>query len=246
MAQQKGFAHRPGAFAKRPVQQTTTFVPPQQPVYQQQVQPQQAQPQQPAYQPQPQPQPQNPGFNQQMPPGGAAPEFGTDAYYAYVQQQANANFVANQGARNMDEALRMEADYVNKLRSQYDEANDCVKFNTTTEEALRNRAVMDELNEVLKNDDLMMSGKPMLDTIDKFRWMIGQVITSLRDPTLWIPEEYAIDKYIIPYKTAGEALSASLEKYSQKLTLMQDTVNKIRQEKARQADQQIAQQGIPV
>ena len=210
MASQKAFAHRPGAFA--PTGRTQQ----QQALTQQQTFTVQQQPQPVAPPPQPQPQPQAiPGFDAQL-----AAE---DPYYAaYIQQQQQAQFVPNRGAQSAQEAFQMSQDYVANLKAQYDEANDCAKFNMTTEEALKNRKQLDQMVDELEKDIDLNDTKPVLDTIDKYRWMIAQVVMNLRKPEIWIPKQYANDKYMGSYKNAGEKIAGVLEQYSSKLTLMQD------------------------
>lgn len=210
MASQKAFAHRPGAFA--PTGRTQQ----QQAFTQQQTFTVQQQPQPVAPPPQPQPQPQAiPGFDAQL-----AAE---DPYYAaYIQQQQQAQFVPNRGAQSAQEAFQMSQDYVANLKAQYDEANDCAKFNMTTEEALKNRKQLDQMVDELEKDIDLNDTKPVLDTIDKYRWMIAQVVMNLRKPEIWIPKQYANDKYMGSYRNAGEKIAGVLEQYSSKLTLMQD------------------------
>lgn len=212
MASQKAFAHRPGAFAptgrtqqQQAFTQQQTFTVPQQP-----------QPVAPPIQLQPQMQPQAiPGFDAQL-----AAE---DPYYAaYIQQQQQAQLVPNRGAQSAQEAFQMSQDYVANLKAQYDEANDCAKFNMTTEEALKNRQQLRQMVDELEKDIDLNDTKPVLDTIDKYRWMIAQVIMNLRQPEIWIPKQYANDKYMGSYKNAGEKIAGVLEQYSSKLTLMQD------------------------
>jgi hypothetical protein len=209
MASQKAFAHRPGAFAPTGRTQQQAFT-------QQQTFTVQQQPQPVAPPPQPQPQPQAiPGFDAQL-----AAE---DPYYAaYIQQQQQAQFVPNRGAQSAQEAFQMSQDYVANLKAQYDEANDCAKFNMTTEEALKNRKQLDQMVDELEKDIDLNDTKPVLDTIDKYRWMIAQVVMNLRKPEIWIPKQYANDKYRGSYKNAGEKIAGVLEQYSSKLTLMQD------------------------
>lgn len=214
MASQKAFAHRPGAFAptgrtqqQQAFTQQQTFTVPQQP-------------QQFAPQPQPQPQPQ---LQPQAIPGFDAQLAAEDPYYAaYIQQQQNAQLVPNRGAQSAQEAFQMSQDYVANLKAQYDEANDCAKFNMTTEEALKNKQQLRQMVDELEKDIDLNDTKPVLDTIDKYRWMIAQVIMNLRQPEIWIPKQYANDKYMGSYKNAGEKIAGVLEQYSSKLTLMQD------------------------
>lgn len=232
----KAFAHRPGAFAptaRTQQAQQSAFIQPQ--------------PAQPVYQPQPQPAPQVqpapqaiPGFAAQAAqPLGPVPEFGTEAYYQYQQQAQAAGYHLNQGAANEQEAYRQRQAYMDNLKAQYDQDNDCAKFNMTTEEAQANKKQLDQMIDILKSDDAMMSSKPMLDTIDKFRWMISQVVTSMRKPELWIPEMYVNNpKYVDGYRVAGQALADAIEKYSSKLTLMQ---NKPQQQQPQPQAQQPAQ-----
>lgn len=210
MASQKAFAHRPGAFAPTGREQQ------QQAFTQQQTFTVQQQPQPVAPPIQPQPQPQAiPGFDAQL-----AAE---DPYYAaYIQQQQQAQFVPNRGAQSAQEAFQMSQDYVANLKAQYDEANDCAKFNMTTEEAVKNRKQLDQMVDELEKDIDLNDTKPVLDTIDKYRWMIAQVVMNLRKPEIWIPKQYANDKYMGSYKNAGEKIAGVLEQYSSKLTLMQD------------------------
>ena len=234
----KAFAHRPGAFAPTArVQQAqqSAFIQPQpaQPVYQQQPQPQPA--------PQVQPAPQAiPGFAAQAAqPLGPVPEFGTEAYYQYQQQVQAAGYHLNQGAATEQDAYRQRQAYMDNLKAQYDQDNDCAKFNMTTEEAQENKKQLDQMIDILKSDETMMSSKPMLDTIDKFRWMISQVVTSMSSPELWIPEMYVSNpKYVDGYRAAGKALADAIEKYSSKLTLMQ---NKPQQQQPQQQAQQPTQ-----
>lgn len=232
----KAFAHRPGAFAptaRTQQAQQSAFIQPQ--------------PAQPVYQPQPQPAPQVqpapqaiPGFAAQAAqPLGPVPEFGTEAYYQYQHQAQAAGYHLNQGAANEQEAYRQRQAYMDSLKAQYDQDNDCAKFNMTTEEAQANKKQLDQMIDILNSDDAMMSAKPMLDTIDKFRWMISQVVTSMRKPELWIPEMYVSNpKYVEGYRVAGQALADAIEKYSSKLTLMQ---NKPQQQQPQPQAQQPAQ-----
>ena len=109
----KAFAHRPGAFAptaRTQQAQQSAFIQPQ-----------------PAPQVQPAPQA-IPGFAAQAAqPLGPVPEFGTEAYYQYQQQAQAAGYHLNQGAANEQEAYRQRQAYMDSLKAQYDQDNDCAK-----------------------------------------------------------------------------------------------------------------------
>lgn len=182
--------------------------------------------QQSAFAPVRQPQQQSrPAFSQVQPtaPQQRAPEFGTDAYYSYVQQQQQSGYVPNQGASNAQEAYKQQQEYMEKLKAQYDADNDRAKFNMTKEDAEKSKEQLDQMLDVLGSDADMTSSKPMLDTIDKFRWMISQVIESMRNPELWLPDAFVGNKkYVDGYKATGEKFATALEQYSSKLKLVQD------------------------
>ena len=202
MASQKAFAHRPGAFAPTGrTQQQQAFT--QQQTF---TVPQQLQPVAPPIQPQPQMQPQAiPGFDAQL-----AAE---DPYYAaYIQQQQQAQLIPNRGAQSAQEAFQMSQDYVANLKAQYDEANDCAKFNMTTEEALKNkqqlRQMVDEFAQQLQYQGM---------TIDQYFEYSGNDRDKMMEVMAPQAEKRILTRLVLEQIVKEENITVSEEDFEEEL-----------------------------